>query len=1136
MALAFESFAPSTFRRFATFGGGRERTPMLPPEQEVSILRDLGGSALHGISAIGAGLDVPGGVVRNLLAGEDPTAPLRNPLSMQDRVWGRDLLEKSLPGIVPENYEGFSLNDPKAWADLPWDVAGFATEVLLDPLTYLTFGASALTKAGKAARGVGAMDDLAKVLASTKGVKATKNASFAGPRMTRLTGRLRQLTEATDPRFAKWKTELPDLAKKLGMSEGELLDAPLGTLGKFMGVGFGGGENRASLATAAMMDKLGHGVRYSAPVRYAAAHINQPMRGMVSRKGQEELATAVAGMGEESVAAARASVYPEVSEMVDMQWFDPVGRASKVGADPAEVVEQSHEFGNQFIRYMETGEDFNPSDFTAYAPEDIAKAKSIASSLAPKLKTMREAENAVGGATEELDDVVQGILTGYFPRVSQPLPGAKYYQKAGEHVIDVSKKHVRERTPGLTGFPGGTYALQRISTDDAISGIAAAGWSKDAKKQAITYLKNTYGDMLGEGAKYGAIAEWAAHLNPGHAANNIPAFSTNPINAIVARMEAGAEVTSALDAMHGFIADNLVEAGGVPIWEVFNKLPGVQPHRARFAFTQKLTGLSADELKAMGDDLLPFVKEIGEKRVSNEVADDLLRFVKSYTTPEHTSDVLDIYDKMLRAWKGSVTVLWPSFHSRNRISGALRNIQAGAWSKWSDNYADAILNGKVVNGAAEKFKSLKPDGMAAAKWTDEVATDAIRQELFANKVLTHHMGIGQEFMGSLGRHSEVIGPTQPEKVAGPGAVSALRGAFSPRPNPAAGFWRRANPIGDEGALQRYGSGIAYYVEGMNRISPYLKKRAEGWSGKEASRLVDMLQVNYEKLTSTEKTVLRRIWPFYTFQKGVIPWTVRTLLEKPGGVLAQTAKLPARAGAGVPVAPEYISETAAIPLDVNQRGVGKYLGTLGLMEEPGYSLMAPLLRVPTQPMSALGDIGREVIGHMAPPAKAGYEFASGRSAFFGGADAGGRPLQSMSPPIGQIKANITGERPTPLGTGFESEIGRAIEYGFGASPLSRAISSGVMLTKPSDMMSPGEKFLNFMTGMRTRNVSEAQANTLAREVIDRYTKSLGGREFTRTYVPDDMRAMLSTDSRQNLERSDMVLSTLRKRAKLARAAQ
>ena len=118
-------------------------------------------------------LDLPGSVVRDLLTwlpgGSAPVNPLDqflSPLSSDNRTSGRDLLEGYGMRANRETGMGGWLSDPGEGVR---DVAGFAADVLLDPLPYLTGGGSAIGKGGKVAKSPGLLDDLTRVAAKKAG-------------------------------------------------------------------------------------------------------------------------------------------------------------------------------------------------------------------------------------------------------------------------------------------------------------------------------------------------------------------------------------------------------------------------------------------------------------------------------------------------------------------------------------------------------------------------------------------------------------------------------------------------------------------------------------------------------------------------------------------------------------------------------------------------------------------------------------------------------------------------------------------------------------------------------------------------------------------------------------------------------
>ncbi len=125
--------------------------PPIPPitqEEKQSLLEKLGSAGLGGLSAIAGILNKPGRIVRGALGGHfdelGNLIPFSDALGITNperEVHGHELLRNL--GVHDEA-------DPSLFS--PAGAAGFGVDVLTDPLTYLSFGGHALTKAGLAAK------------------------------------------------------------------------------------------------------------------------------------------------------------------------------------------------------------------------------------------------------------------------------------------------------------------------------------------------------------------------------------------------------------------------------------------------------------------------------------------------------------------------------------------------------------------------------------------------------------------------------------------------------------------------------------------------------------------------------------------------------------------------------------------------------------------------------------------------------------------------------------------------------------------------------------------------------------------------------------------------------------------------
>ncbi len=247
--------------------------------QAPGVLSEIGTTALSGIARVGNVLDIPGSMVRDVLGGQNPLDQLLpwNWTTDENRLSGRDLLRQY--GMVgkDDTYGNF-------WG-------GVASEILLDPTTYLSFGASAATKGGKLLQAAGKLDDVAKVAKTTKraGMISTK----VGDVVESLDRAGREAVQAT--------------ADRMKINLDEVADQPVRSLMRAsipftdMGVNIGTGEIAQKIAGAIdytlnpslAEDYLGEAIRASrVPVQ--AADEAADATGMITQQAARD-ATSLSG-------------------------------------------------------------------------------------------------------------------------------------------------------------------------------------------------------------------------------------------------------------------------------------------------------------------------------------------------------------------------------------------------------------------------------------------------------------------------------------------------------------------------------------------------------------------------------------------------------------------------------------------------------------------------------------------------------------------------------------------------------------------------------------------------------------------------------------------------------------------------
>jgi hypothetical protein len=303
-----------------------------------------------------------------------------------------------------------------------------------------------------------------------------------------------------------------------------------------------------------------------------------------------------------------------------------------------------------------------------------------------------------------------------------------------------------------------------------------------------------------------------------------------------------------------------------------------------------------------------------------------------------------------------------------------------------------------------------------------------------------------------------------------------------------------------------------WVEYNNRVPLYLYYRKKGYEPLQAALEVKKRQFDYQELTPAERTLFRRGFLFYSFTRKMAPLLAETLIQRPGGVLAQSIKQTGKAHdrQDRPV-PGYIKETTAIPLGEDAEGNLRYLTGLGLPQED-------VLAFGPSPL-------QELLSRTSPLIKAPIELATGQSMF-----QRGRPLDELDPSIGRTIANVKelagGE---PVKTRAKPFIHQGVEFLAANSPASRLLSTARTLSDPRKGLLG--KAVNLATGARITDVSpaaqDAEMGLRAAEIL----KTLGARSFTKTYVPEDEKAALSPEDLRLLSGLELLQ---RQRAARARA--
>lgn len=298
------------------------------------------------------------------------------------------------------------------------------------------------------------------------------------------------------------------------------------------------------------------------------------------------------------------------------------------------------------------------------------------------------------------------------------------------------------------------------------------------------------------------------------------------------------------------------------------------------------------------------------KALANEVHDKMVN-------PESLRMALKGFDAIQNIWKAQALVA-PSYHIRN-FAGNL----------WNNFLAD-------VQPAAYAQAAALQTSMKTGKLSPIQAK--LVQEMEKNGVI----GTGQ-YAGDI---AEAV-----SSQIGKGSINPLSQKF-------VGY--RAN--------RWLGSG----VEDNAKIAHFLSKKAEGYGTKQAAESVKKYLFDYGDLTETEKGLLKRVMPFYTWTSKNIPLQVQQFFENPGKFSKiATAKKNLEQGVAQPdekYMSDYMRGNAPIRVKTDENGNTMYF-------------LAGAWLPAAQAISFLSDPVSNTLGMITPAAKLPYENISGNGTFF-----------------------------------------------------------------------------------------------------------------------------------------------------------
>ena len=870
---------------------------------------------------------------------------------------------------------------------LDWgDVGGFAAEVALDPLTYL--GVGALTKAGQAASKAGT---LTKGFAP--GIRAGEKALLG-----------------------------------VGLPFAE----PLGRIG----------TGPLAQKVAGGLDVIGQAAKRSLPVRYLRRALDPSALRATSIAGQESAADVIRPASEAAEAALRGRAF-DARQAADAI----LGLHPRLG--PRLLTEATELAGTG--RFPATPADYL-ADLAARNPRLAAEVQQIPdldqrlAAIWPDLGTRGQeiadiGKTAYGMTTGEgvdlsdLQDVINYLparlepppqvpetwgewaarMTGRAQGTPPAGPGARAGTGAARRrAFETGHPSLMARDPIYKGFPGGRTQINdliskgNVTPDevyDILTGGAAVNKNSPEWHQAVKF------------------SEKVAGLDPRFAAENRPFFAEDPIGSLMLMAaRTGKSVGSAkgiIDAI-GKTAQDAAAFAGEPSMKVKDVL-----FNAGLKHVDQATGTSpawekaAQALRHLG---VKNVDDLDNFAIPKDVADDITRWTAGWQRPAELEPIVTGYDKLTNLFKGWVTTPFPAFHSRNIVNGM--------YSMWRDNAfsTEALFDaGRLMLGD----KSLDP----------------FLKEIIAHKVAFTH-GASQT-ADVFGGASKSLFPDLPKKQTAGQALAAWakgwkEGTFNPLDIAGVKSTQDANRLMKQ--MRKLGTSS----EDWMRTAHYLAKRKAGFTPEQAALAVKKYHFDYSDLTDLEKSVLKRVMPWYSFSRKSLPVILEDLAKRPSKLTVPIRAASGGLGGDEDFVPNWIGEGAAVPIPGAPEGFGRFVSSFGLpFEDESIKALGSFAR---------GDMGRgfgQVLGSAVPWLKYPIEVTTGKQLHTG------RELRDLRPTgVGSLGGALPDEYAGPL-----SQV-------LANTPASRFITT---IDKIADTVGPSARkgvlptAVNLLTGARVTDV-------------------------------------------------------------------
>ena len=696
-------------------------------------------------------------------------------------------------------------------------LAGLLGDIFLDPKTYLTMGVGAAVKikgkiAGKTAE-IALSKGGSKFLQATTKVAAKEIGEELAKKGIKKTAQ--ELTEAGFKRASKML--LAEATKKGGekyIAFGGLKFAGqpiLPSLQKTLGKGLKG---MAKLS--AKIPVLKKPIEWGKKAFVPFAEIKEMPEVLRGEDYIEEFGKMVKATRAESMARVTDIVQlgKEAKKTIPRKTFlgIPIGPKPKIEEILSEAVETGARTGNKVLDDI--------IDFAKLRHAEIATEEAKRGLFGiKKVETIFHKEGF-----GEIDNLVKKLQT--------ELGNTERYVSTG---IRLNNKQIKIAKSTAKDLKKSIVDLTKLQKDMTVKGVKEITVKREIPNYLRHFLTKEGKEYIGKGGDISGLAEFAKPLRVklGAAKPRKLEGTISEINKMMASKLGGKNFFEP-DFFKAFAGREVEHIKAKNMYDFFTAISRKFGRTAEYLETtakSPLTGklIKKEIIKPHIEEGIRFIEtgvpQLKGVLVPEPIAKHLDETYKFITNEETAKGFLRLYDKLLSFWKGTVTGVWPAFHSRNFFGGAFNN-----WLGGVNNPLEYVRAEKIIRGT-----------------TGEITTKFGKKYTY------------KEIMGL----ADKLGAT-----GQPGMIDTMR---------------TVDDLIKGKKITKLPALAMEAVENRLRIPLFVNRLIKGDTPEQAAKVVFKFHFDYapEALSAFERNVMRRLIPFYRWTRGNVPLQVAQLVKTPG---------------------------------------------------------------------------------------------------------------------------------------------------------------------------------------------------------------------------------------------------------------